>query len=287
MCRERRPGQRARQRAAAPGIQTSQAEPLVSLETHKNLEARWRSPIEVWPSFQGLRAPYGVAAQLAWEAADPRQGSTTSNPTDTEGPIPTPPFVTPTPASTTAWTNELWDPQPGTFYGSGEPSYRARVSTSPYSSTFQMREEVTMQLASKIWFVTNEDAMCYHRADSAPDQPQLDTYGGKMEPADKGSHAACARCKLSKDVTLPTSWQRSAERALELDPEGQANMRIDRKDKAARCRIAVWFVRLTDQEANEIPVLILGKRRSPRVGRDVNLYVEGAHERTRQRSTPL
>ena len=26
--------------------------------------------------------------------------------------------------------------------------------------------------------------------------------------------------------------------------------------------------------------------RSPRVGRDVNLYVEGAHERTRQRSTP-
>jgi hypothetical protein len=32
---------------------------------------------------------------------------------------------------------------------------------------------------------------------------------------------------------------------------------------------------------------ILGKRRSPRVGRDDNLYVEGAHERTRQRSTPL
>ena len=120
-----------------------------------------------------------------------------------------------------------------------------------------MREEVTTQLVSKIWFVTNEDAMCYHRADSAPDQPQLDTYGGKMEPADNGSHAACARCKLSKDVTLPTSWQRSAERALELDPEGQANMRIDCKDKAARCRIAVWFVRLTDQEANEIPVLTL------------------------------
>ena len=31
---------------------------------------------------------------------------------------------------------------------------------------------------------------------------------------------------------------------------------------------------------------LLGKRRSPRVGRDDNLYVEGAHERTRQRSTP-
>ena len=165
------------------GIQTSRAEPLVSLEAHnhKNLDARWRSPIEVWPSFQGLRAPYGAAARLAWEAADPHQGnSTTSNPTDTEGPIPIPPFVIPTPASTTAWANELWDPQPGTFYGSGglTRSHWAReqhVPRSPYSSTSQVREEVTTHLASKIWFVTNEGAMCYHRAHSAPDQPQLDT----------------------------------------------------------------------------------------------------------------
>ena len=112
-----------------------------------------------------------------------------------------------------------------------------------------MREEVTTQLVSKIWFVTNEDAMCYHRADSAPDQPQLDAYGGKMEPSDGGSHAACARRELSKDVTLPTSWRHSVERALELDPEGQSNMRIDLKNKTARYRIAVRFVRLTDQEA--------------------------------------
>ena len=126
-----------------------------------------------------------------------------------------------------------------------------------------MREEVTTQLASKIWFITNEDAMCYHRADSAPDQPQLDTYGGEVEPADNGSHAVCARCKLKEDVTLPASWQHSAERAIELDPEGQSNMRIDRKDKTARYRIAVWFVRLTDQEAREIPVLtMVGQRKA-------------------------
>ena len=114
-----------------------------------------------------------------------------------------------------------------------------------------MREEVTTQLASKVWFVTNEEAMCYHRADSTPDQPQLDTYGGKMEPSDEESHAACARRKLSKGVTLPTctSWRHSAERALELDPEGQSNMRIDRKDKAARCRISPYG------SSKEIPVL--------------------------------
>ena len=40
-------------------------------------------------------------------------------------------------------------------------------------------------------------------------------------------------------------------------------MRIDRKDKTARYRIAVWFVRLTDQEASEIPVLtMVGQRKA-------------------------
>ena len=204
------------------GISIPGTKPLVSLEAQKNLVAKWRDPEEVWPSFRGPRAQYGVAVQLAWEAANPRQNdATTSNLAETEDPITTPSLVAPTPASTTAWANELWDPQPGTFYGTGDSGYRTRerhASTSPYSNTFQMREEVTTQLASKTWFVTNEDAMCYHRADSAPDQPQLDTYGGEVEPADNGSHAVCARCKLKEDVTLPASWQHSAERAIELDP---------------------------------------------------------------------
>ena len=132
------------------GISISGTEPLVPLETQNNLEAQWRDPEEVWPSFRGPRAPYGVAARLAWEAADSRQSdSTTSNSAEAEDPIPTPPLVMPTPVSTAAWTNELWDPQPGTFYGTGDSSYRTRgrhAPTSPCSSTFQMREEVTTQL---------------------------------------------------------------------------------------------------------------------------------------------
>ena len=249
------------------GMVVSGTKPLVSVEAQKNLVAKWRDPEEVWPSFRGPRTQYGVAVRLAWEAVNPRQSvAVTSNLAETEEPVTAPSPEAIPPASVTDWTNELWDPQPGTFYGTGESSYRIRerhASTSPYSNAFQMREEVTTQLASKIWFITNEDAMCYHRADSAPDQPQLDTYGGEVEPADNGSHAECASGKLKEDVTLPASWLRSAERAIELDPEGQSTMKIDRKDKTARYRMAVWFVRLTDREAREIPVLTIeGQRKA-------------------------
>ena len=55
------------------GISISGTKPLVPLETQKNLMAQWRDPEEVWPSFRGPRAQYGVAARLAWEAANSRQ----------------------------------------------------------------------------------------------------------------------------------------------------------------------------------------------------------------------
>ena len=113
----------------------SGTKPLVSLETQKNVVAKGRDPEEVWPSFRGPRAQYGVAVQLAWEAANPCQNdATTSNLAETEDPVTTPSPVAPTPASTTAWANELWDPPPGTFYGTGDSGYRTRerhASTSP------------------------------------------------------------------------------------------------------------------------------------------------------------
>ena len=39
----------------------------------------------------------------------------------------------------------------------------------------------------------------------------------------------------------------------------------------------------SSRSASSVFGMVFGKRRSPRVGRGVNLYVEGAHERTRQR----
>ena len=113
------------------GISIPGTKPLVSLETQKNLVAQWRDPEEVWPSFRGPRAQYGVAARLAWEADSRQSDSTTSNSAEAGDPIPTPPLVIPTPASTAVWTNELWDPQPGTFYGTGDSSYTGLEGDTP------------------------------------------------------------------------------------------------------------------------------------------------------------
>ena len=49
------------------GIGVSGTERLASVDTSIHLEARWRTPLKVWPSFQGRRAPYGTAARQAWE----------------------------------------------------------------------------------------------------------------------------------------------------------------------------------------------------------------------------
>eukprot|EP00964_Phaeocystis_antarctica_P073194 scaffold44889_cov83-Phaeocystis_antarctica.AAC.5 len=49
------------------GINVYGTEQLTAKETSKHLEARWRTPLEVWPSFQEGRAPYGKAVRQAWE----------------------------------------------------------------------------------------------------------------------------------------------------------------------------------------------------------------------------
>ena len=55
------------------GISISGTKPLVPLETQKNLMAQWRDPEEVWLSFRGPRAQYGIAARLAWKTANSSQ----------------------------------------------------------------------------------------------------------------------------------------------------------------------------------------------------------------------
>ena len=49
------------------GIHVSETGQLTAIETSKHLEARWRTPLEVWSSFQEGRAPYGEAMRQAWE----------------------------------------------------------------------------------------------------------------------------------------------------------------------------------------------------------------------------
>eukprot|EP00964_Phaeocystis_antarctica_P000745 scaffold410_cov66-Phaeocystis_antarctica.AAC.1 len=69
-----------------------------------------------------------------------------------------------------------------------------------------VREEAADEYASQVWFVTNDEAMCRHRTGGIPERPQLDTYGGEMDPSDRGSYAACALRKISEEAVLPESW---------------------------------------------------------------------------------
>ena len=70
-----------------------------------------------------------------------------------------------------------------------------------------------------------------------------------MEPHSKESYADHALRKLKEQVTLPESWTAALRRAVELDPEGQACVKLRSGESGERPRTAVWFVRLTDPEA--------------------------------------
>lgn len=61
------------------GINVYGTEQLTAKETSKHLEARWRTPLEVWPSFQEGRAPYGKAVRQAWEIVRSRDHPTTQH----------------------------------------------------------------------------------------------------------------------------------------------------------------------------------------------------------------
>lgn len=138
-----------------------------------------------------------------------------------------------------------------------EYPYTTQTPEQPDDEPMTIKEEVVIPRTSKVWFVTNEEAMCYHRADDVTERQQLDTYGGEMESIDEGSHAKCALRRLETQVKLPIAWLTHVKRAMTLDPEGQETMRIDLYDREVRSRVAVWFIRLTEEEAEEIPALTL------------------------------
>ena len=75
------------------GIHVSETEQLTAIETSKHLEARWRTPLEVWSSFQEDRAPYGKAIRQAWEIIRSKgQPITPDGPEDPSRPSVVPPL---------------------------------------------------------------------------------------------------------------------------------------------------------------------------------------------------
>tara|TARA_B110001450_G_scaffold154698_1_gene144299 strand:+ start:611 stop:10615 length:10005 start_codon:yes stop_codon:yes gene_type:complete len=100
-----------------------------------------------------------------------------------------------------------------------QPAFRLSSTPAPSSDL------PATSRASKVWFSTVSPDDCvllysFERADSAPQRPQLDTFGGVMSVADGGQAAACARREVSEECDLPLPWLRAMASALHSHPEG-------------------------------------------------------------------
>ena len=123
-------------------------------------------------------------------------------------------------------------------------------------------EEEEDNRASRMWFVTNEDAMCFFPTDDDPEKPRLDTFGGSMDAADSDSYADCVIRNLKEQAELPELWVLAMKRAVELDSQGKACIKVKTHGQHTKNKTAIWVVRLTDLEAKEVPTLTMsGKAR--------------------------
>ena len=123
-------------------------------------------------------------------------------------------------------------------------------------------EEEEDNRASRMWFVTNEDAMCFFPTDDDPEKPRLDTFGGSMDAADSDSYADCVIRNLKEQAELPQLWVLAMKRAVELDSQGKACIKVKTHGQHTKNKTAIWVVRLTDLEAKEVPTLTMsGKAR--------------------------
>jgi len=118
-----------------------------------------------------------------------------------------------------------------------------------------IEEETVERRASRVWFLTNDDAFCFERADHPPEGvPLIDTFGGNLGAEDDGSYSRCAMREVNEATTLPSAWASLLQRAISLDPDGQELVRIT-LSPPHKYHVAVWYIRLTNQEAKETPPL--------------------------------
>ena len=102
-------------------------------------------------------------------------------------------------------------------------------------------------LASKIWFARTSNAGClellsFIRSDSSPEFPQFDTFGGGMDPVDRGQFHLCALRELREEAVIPKPWHDEYAMALASFPEGhrQACLTL-RRDNSSHTQ-AMWLV---------------------------------------------
>ena len=122
-----------------------------------------------------------------------------------------------------------------------------------------------LEHAAKVWFLRGDQVLSFVRADSHPDRPNLDTFGGKVDPKDvaatQGMRApsafvAAARRELGEEVELPGSWLAAAEQEYLAHPRGHHLLELQHPHGGKTAVVAHWFVNLPPQGALWTPPLL-------------------------------
>ena len=102
--------------------------------------------------------------------------------------------------------------------------------------------------ASKVWFARQHHSslqlLTFVRTDSRPERPQLDTFGGMVDPRDDAQYHRCALREIREEFALPTLWKEPLSLPLSAYPTGQRLVRIQRSRDDTAHRVAVWLVLL-------------------------------------------
>ena len=73
----------------------------------------------------------------------------------------------------------------------------------------------------------------------------MDTFGGKMDPADNGQYEAAARRELDEEFQLPEDWKDALDAALSQTPMMLELIHPSRKTKH---HLAEWFVEVANDK---------------------------------------
>lgn len=102
--------------------------------------------------------------------------------------------------------------------------------------------------AAKVWFArqhrSQPQLLTFVRADARPERPQLDTFGGKLEPHDDTQYHRCALREVREEFTLPTVWKEPLGLQLAAYPTGQRLVRLRRASDDTTHHVAVWLISL-------------------------------------------
>jgi len=124
-------------------------------------------------------------------------------------------------------------------------------------------EESTDDCEVQVWFITQEDVFTFECTDERLGEiPRLTTFRGTMTPEDGGKPDQTARRVLTNGVKLPRSWDAAAQRQFALMSHGRDKYRIALPDRRYRWAL-LWYVQLSDTEAQEQPQFIHSEKGSP------------------------